>query len=358
MKRVHWRALTTAHADGYSYAALNLSSRLRSQNILSLEDSPLSSKKISSICISVEEGIKFINEPTDIDILINNCLPVDYSFDAKYIVGFSYWETTKLPCNWVSLMNKCNELWTTSSWARDVFINSGVTKPVYSFDLGVNTDAFKFADRSSLPYRPFTFIHIGSPSTRKNTQLVVDSFLRLFGNDENYRLIIKSNGPPDARYYINNINCGGLYKRNNIKVIDYYLTDLELADLLANCNCMIYPTRGEGWGMAPFQAIATGLPTICTDQTACTEFAYLSVPLEAEMSNANQFGIYENGEWANPKIDDLCDKILYVVDNYEEVIQRTKAGSEFIHSKYSWDAVVNSYKNRILEIQNERTGEN
>ena len=137
----------------------------------------------------------------------------------------------------------------------------------------------------------------------------------------------------------------------NIEVIDYYLNDKELADLFGKSHCMVYPTRGEGWGMAPFQAIATGLPTICTNRTACSEFAHLSVPLDADMTSENQFGIYENGLWANPKIDDVCDRMLYVINNYDSVLEKTKNGSNYIYNNYSWDSVVLSYQQRLMELQ-------
>ena len=162
---------------------------------------------------------------------------------------------------------------------------------------------------------------------------------------------MKSNGYPDARYMVNGENFGGLYNISNVEIIDYYLTDQELSDLFDKCHCMIYPTRGEGWGMAPFQAIATGLPTICTNRTACSEFAHLSVPLEADMTSDNQFGIYENGLWANPKIDDICDRMLYVINNYDDVLKKTEYGSNHIHNNYSWDHIVIPYKQRLMELQ-------
>jgi glycosyltransferase involved in cell wall biosynthesis len=328
---------------------MNISSRLRDIGVLNLEDISFMDTQQKTINVSAERGIEFINEPSDVDVIINNCLPVDYSYDAKYVIGFSYWETTKLPISWIENLNKCNEVWTVSRWAKQVFINSGVTVPVYDFNLGVDTEIFDIKDdikNSSV----FTFMHIGSPSTRKNTQLVFDAFRKIFKKDENYKLIIKSSGPPDARIFHDKSIVGSIYNLTNVKVIDYYLSDIELSALFNKVDCFVYPTRGEGWGMAPFQAIAKGVPTICTNETACTEFANLSIPLAAELSSENLFGIYQTGEWADPKIDDVCDKMLYVVNNYQECVDKTLDGAKFIHENYSWDKVATDYKNRLLEI--------
>ena len=348
MMRTHWRALANRKADGYSYASLNLSSRLMNLGVLGLEDN--SHYNVQTVTVTADDGIQFMPDFSSSNILINNCLPPEYSFDSEYVVGFTYWETTQLPGKWVNYMNRCDELWTTSRWAKEVFVNSGVNKPVYSFDLGVDTDVFKYHDRSTPESRPFTFIHVGSPSTRKNTQIVVDAFYKLFQYSTDYKLIIKSNGPPDARHIIDGHNFGSLYNKRTIQIIDHYLTDPELCSLFSMSDCMVYPTSGEGWGMAPFQAIATGLPTICTNATACTEFAELSIPLEAPYLDTNQVGIYSTGQWAVPNIDDVCDRMLYVINNYDEALEKTKTGSQMIHEKYSWDHVVIPYMNRILEI--------
>jgi glycosyltransferase involved in cell wall biosynthesis len=348
---IYWRKLASNLADGYTYASDNISSRLKDIEVLNLEDISLSDHSVKSVSVDINSGIKFIPEPASSKILINNCLPCDYSYNGDYIVGFSYWETTKLPLDWVYSMNKCDEIWTTSSWAKECFINSGVEVPVYSFNLGVNTEVFHPRVTMKKDYNKFTFLHIGSPSTRKNTQLVVDAFFKLFHGNDYYRLIIKSRGEPDARNIVNGVNYGSLYSAEQVEIIDHYLTDEELAELISSSDCFLYPTMGEGWGMSPFQAIACGIPTICTNETACSEFAHLSVPLNAPLSNENQSGIYCNGEWATPKIDDLCDKMLYVINNYSEVLEKTMHSSNFIKDNYSWDSVVSDYRERILNIQ-------
>ena len=38
--------------------------------------------------------------------------------------------------------------------------------------------------------------------------------------------------------------------------------------------------------MIPFEAIATGLPTICTNLTGCSDFASMSIPLQASWGEA------------------------------------------------------------------------
>ena len=287
------------------------------------------------------------------DILINNRLPLDYATCSGHNIGFSYWETTKLPDEWVKRMNVMDEIWTTSSWAKDVFLNSGVTVPVFNFRLGVNPDLFKPVLRS-LTNKPFTFLSIGSPSTRKNSQLAVDAFVKLFGKDDRYKLIYKSVDAPDARLWNERGEPSPIRNHPNIEIIDEDVSIEELSKIYDRADCVLYPTSGEGWGMLPFQGIAKGIPTICTNATACTEYAHLSVPLDFEMGTKKMSGIYGDcGEWAIPNFDDLCDKMLYVINNYDEIAKKTYLNATIHQSEWSWKTVSEGYYDRLCQILNQ-----
>lgn len=291
------------------------------------------------------------NEEIKSEILISNRLPIDYSKCDGYNIGFSYWETNKLPKDWVERMNSMDEIWTTSEWAKNVFINSGVSVPVYAFNLGVN-DYFKPVKRTK-KFNQFTFLSIGSPSTRKNSQMTVDAFLKLFDGKDNVSLLYKTMDAPDARIRKNGqlmpISC-----HNQIKIVDRDLPMSELAELYDSIDCVVYPTSGEGWGMLPFQGIAKGIPTICTNATACTEYADMSVPLDFNWGTMNISGVYQDtGTWAEPDFDDLCDKMLYVYNNYEEVAEYTYNNAVTNYSEMRWETVVKEYHNRLCQISSD-----
>ena len=314
---IFWNSGGAARSgEGYGDASLNIISNLIKHGV------PVS-EYLADVPEEIEKmdfGIDYmsVNTNTDSPIIINNCLPEGYVYGTKYSIGFTYWETTALRKDWIDQMNRMDEIWTTSEFMKNVFIKSGVRKPVYAFNLGVDPDLYSPYKRK--PHKPFTFLSMGSPSTRKNSQMAVDAFLHLFGRDENYKLIYKSNGPADARLHKNTSDMSPIHGHPRIEVIDWKLSESLLSALYDEADCLLYPTSGEGWGLIPFQAIAKGIPTICTNATACEEYAEMSVPLDYKWSNINMTGIYHNtGEWAEPSFDDLCDKMLYVVKNYDAV---------------------------------------
>jgi hypothetical protein len=80
----------------------------------------------------------------------------------------------------------------------------------------------------------------------------------------------------------------------------------------------------------------------------------MSVPLDFNWGTMNISGIYQDtGTWAEPDFDDLCDKMLYVVNNYEEVSNKTFASAEHIHKNMTWEKVSKDYANRLCQILND-----
>lgn len=354
MNQLFWRALSKSKADGYGYASYRISSGLRHAglSVSEPEDFLVHGKTQEvDVLISMQDGLMLEPIPPVQrgDVLVNNCLPVDYKLGDCYNIGFSYWETTKMPSSWIPKLNECDEVWTTSKWAGEVFKENTGHDNVHAFKLGVESDLFWHSD--SVPDGMFTFLHVGSPSTRKNTQMAVDAFIKAYGHRDGFQLIVKSIGPPDARIRDGNMILGGVGMHDRIHVIDYEMSESDLADLYRSAHCLLYPTMGEGWGMIPFNAIACGTPTICTNATACTEYAELSVPLDFEWSTEGIAGIYDcGGKWAKPSMNDLIDKMHYVVDNYEDIKRHTLESAIIIHKVYSWDKVVQEYKERLCQI--------
>jgi glycosyltransferase involved in cell wall biosynthesis len=113
---------------------------------------------------------------------------------------------------------------------------------------------------------------------------------------------------------------------------------------------MIYPTMGEGFGMNPFQAISTGMPTICTNITGCEDFAYLSVPLDAEWYeakyNSDSYGS-DTGLWAKPNYCDLINNMENVVNYYNDIKKATIQSAKILHETQSWSAVADKLIARL-----------
>lgn len=333
-------------SEGYGYTPDCLYEHISRSGLPIRRSKPQLPNEIGRLQMGIGIGY-FSKEDVINEIVINHSIPDTFVKSQRYSVGFTFWETNQLPKNWVEKCNEMDEVWTCSKAMQDVFINSGITKPVHEFKLGVDPELYFPKKRS--PHRQFTFLSIGSPATRKNSQMAVDAFLKTYGRDEDFRLIYKSNGPPDARMWFGDDKMAINHPR--ITVIDEEVSHAELARIYDKADCVLFPTSGEGWGNLPFQAIAKGIPTICTNILACTEFANMSVPLDFEWDSSTLFGLYVGcGQWAKPSFDDLCDKMKYVVNNYDQVADKTYKNAMWIGNNMTWQKVSEKYIDRMWKI--------
>jgi len=331
---------------GYGYTPDRLYGQISKSDLPIRRNNSTAPDEIGALLNGISLGYLTTSDSCD-EIIINHSMPEAFIESSIYSIGFTFWETNRLPESWVKDCNRMNEVWTTSRFMRDVFINSGITVPVYDFKLGVDPKIFFPVKR--VPNRPFTFLSIGSPSTRKNSQMSVDAFIKVFGGQEGYRMIYKSNGPADARSF--NAGMRGKLNHPQIEVIDWEVSVEELGRIYDCADCLLYPTSGEGWGNIPFQGIAKGIPTICTNATACEEYADMSVPLDYEWSTEKMSGLYDGaGYWAKPNFDDLCDKMLYVVNDYDKVSIKTFESAKYINENMTWELVSKDYVNRLCQI--------
>jgi len=252
----------------------------------------------------------------------------------QYRIGYTPWESTVIPAAWKRLMGEMDEIWTTSKFCQDVFAAYDIQTQLVPH--GINPDHYPISDR--VVADKFVFLHIGGPTERKGGQKVVDAFLKLFDNDKypDVYLIMKSNGPSEARWYRGEQYMGNVSSHPKIQCFSTPLDEEDMNKLYATAHCMVYPTNGEGFGLIPFQAIATGMPTICTDATGCADFAKLSVPLDYEWADGD--GVHL-GQWVEPDFDDLCDKMLYVYNNWEDVKKRTLNNAYVLQEEQNWEVI-------------------
>lgn len=177
---------------------------------------------------------------------------------------YTMFESDKIPDEWIDYLRMADEVIVPSRWCKEVFEKSGIESTVVP--LGYNDNLFKFIDRP-VPASgdKFTFIHYDSFNIRKGFFEVLEAFQQEFGKDENVRLILKTAqaAPPiplnPAEY-------------PNVQVITGSLPEAELVDLLGSADCMVYPSRGEGFGITPLEAMATGLPTIVPNEHGISEY--------------------------------------------------------------------------------------
>lgn len=278
--------------------------------------------------------------------------PSAYSFGKdQYKIGYTPWESTEIPWDWENPINNViDELWTTSQWCADIFAKH-TNKPIFVYEHGIDSSWIpkkRELDKS----RPFRFLHIGDPSSRKDAQSVVDAFIEVFGDNPNYELVLKCTkinttkvkdpvtkqitGSPDVFY-------------ENIKIIESLLSTEQINGLYDLCDALVYPSWGEGFGFIPLQAMAKGIPTICTEGWA-SYAKYITMPLDAVWWNSPWPTVHP-GLLMKPDYSQLKKFMKDVAGNYEKYSDIAYKNSFLIQQEYDWLKVSKPAVERLKKIQ-------
>jgi glycosyltransferase involved in cell wall biosynthesis len=99
------------------------------------------------------------------------------------------------------------------------------------------------------------------------------------------------------------------------------VSDTERADLLAGATLLAYPSRYEGFGLPPLEAMQAGIPVVAAARGALPEVLGDAARLVA------------------PTDDDVADAIRTVVTDADERERLVRAGKERVQ-RYTWDATA------------------
>jgi glycosyltransferase involved in cell wall biosynthesis len=281
-------------------------------------------------------------------LAISMGFPTDYTFAPnQYKIGYTAWESTQLRDGWLRKMKSCDEIWATSTWTANVFKETLNRENIHVYPHGIDIDWKPIRRKNK---KPFRFLHVGEPQIRKNGQLVVDTFIELFGNNPDYELVLKCSGMNSTRLYENSGSIIGSpdSKYKNINILTIPLTHSQMIELYYKTHALIYPTAGEGFGFIPLQALATGMPTISTYQWAEYQ-KYITIPLEAELGPSIHEELHP-GLTYNVDKDFLKKSMIDMVENYEKYQKEAYKNSFHVHMEYDWDRVTEPTAKHLKNI--------
>jgi glycosyltransferase involved in cell wall biosynthesis len=313
------------NSNGYGYAGLNIVESLKTLG----HDVPYADPKSP--------------------VQLNFAQPEHYKMHrGQYQIGYTPWESTVVPERWKEMINATDEMWTTSDWCAQIFEDNGYKNiKVYPHGIQDIWTPKKREDDGVIK-----FLHVGEPAPRKAGQMVVDAFGHLFGNNPNYSLTIKAYHNNTTRIYNNIIdrNIVGLPQNvySNIKVITEELTDSQLVRLYHDHDVLVYPSYGEGFGFIPLQALATGMPTICTYDWAHYKKYLGPLALKSELVDS-PWPFPHEGKVFEPNYKHLLELMRDVSHNFKAYSGYYFAQSTKIHEEYNWLQLTNNSFKHIFK---------
>jgi glycosyltransferase involved in cell wall biosynthesis len=205
--------------------------------------------------------------------------------------------------------------------------------------LGIDPKVWHYVPRS-IPVTRFNFL-IGGSGARKGTDLAFEAFNRVFG-------VWQPSWGPEPHLVMKNPR-GEDYGGPRVDMVTGKLSAEQEVAIYEEAHCYLQPSRGEGFGLQPLQAIAQGIPTILTGDHGHAAFAELGLPISSTPAKSGYFLYGDAGEWWEPSLDELCERMEDVYRNYEAHVARAHESAARAAYEFTWDMTAQRFEDILGE---------
>lgn len=308
------------------------------------------------VCASLERKVR---RP---DINIVNMIPTFFNkhrLPTCKNVGFTMWETTKVPESWVKACNQMDAIFVPCSWNAQTFKDSGVKVPIHVVFPGMDPDDVpsQVAPEEKVQDK-LQFYSIFQWLERKNPTGLLRAYFAEFQGVEDVRLVLKTymfaNRNNNAQLIADQI--GKIQQEMRFKtipevrVLSEFLSHEEMHALHRQSHCFVLPHKSEGWGLPHMDAMSYGNPTIATNFSGNTDFMNSDNSYVIPYQIQPTFGMpsfipwYDGTQsWADADQDALRKAMRFVYDNREAAFDKGVAGRNHIVQKFNPENSVKTF---------------
>lgn len=290
--------------------------------------------------------------------------PHGFFYPHQYKIQMTQWESTMVPPHWKEHAKEYDEWWTANEFGKQAFINSGVPEEkLQVFEHGVDSTIWtpKLRGQNDV----VRFLHIDSGSPRKRADLAKEAFVKAFGNSLNYEITFKYSHTPSSGVNWDDpqvMSDHGDWENGNIRHIHENMSLEDLVKLYHYHDVIVYPSEGEGFGMIPMQALATGMPVISTGRW-CSYERYLNGNIiESTLGQSDIMETYTRfGDVVLPSLESTVDLMKSAADNIVVQSQTFFNQVDSVTNDYSWynlsKKVIDGFIDRVgFDIFNSSKG--
>lgn len=299
--------------------------------------------------------------------LLNQALP-------RPAVALTMLEVDSIPPSWVTFCNQMDEVWVPSRFNEETFRQSGVDPgKIRVMPLGVNTELFTpLGTKLELPGvtpSAFIFLSVFEWVPRKGYDILLAAYLEEFRARDNVCLVLRANSnntsyDPEGKEIQSEINASvqryysDISEAPAICLLPKPLPVDQMPSLYRAAGCFVLPTRGEGWNLPAFEALACGIPVIITAWSAHLDWlnkdnAYL-IDVET-LERVPRYGtpndnLYSGSRWARPSKEHLRQLLRWVYEHQNEAKAKALAARASLETSLSWDVSARRMYARLTEL--------
>jgi len=233
-----------------------------------------------------------------------------------------FWETTPVPKTWLPLLK--SDLFqgfvTSSKFVYTLLEQENLGKPIYLLPPMIKVDDYPKIDIDEKLKEPiFTCLFVGQRTIRKGFDDAIISFIRALGDKSDCAFLLKYHNLTNFKdfdtYLKNLVTTNFIGKFNaSISSINSDLTNKQMDELYLKSSLLLFPSRGEGFGLPVVQCASMNLPIVSNGWSSLDEFK--SIPsihftdyhVDCAVGMANH-GYEVDSNYAIPSIADTIKKI-------------------------------------------------
>jgi glycosyltransferase involved in cell wall biosynthesis len=288
---------------------------------------------------------------------------------GKPCVGYTVWETDRIPGHWDGLLGSVDKILTPSRQSKNVLQASGcrpsvrVVPHLPSAEIESGETDTRHLD-SVLPANHYVFYTIDTWQPRKGMELLLHAFLLSFAADDPVILYIKTSpAAVDAGNHHRMVSVVDLIEgiRSNYPDAARIVVDTkvrsgpEMAALHQRGRCYVSLTRAEGWGMAAFDAAWAGTPIIMTgyggqldylDGRYCQLVDYDLTPVRPNRLVASYS---QDQRWAEADLDSAMAAMRNVFEDPGRAERNARALATLVRRKFSREETLRRLREALYD---------
>ncbi len=254
-------------------------------------------------------------------------------------VGYHVCDLNKVPAHWAPCMNTFSDLvLTPSNWCAEVFRSCGVQGRIEVVNHGVDKAFFEVEPLELEDKEPFVVLHFCSarePARKGTVELLLA-----------WRDLILSGELAPGKHMLQVVSAFSVEHEDRISNIPQVALipaqegPPELQALrYRGAHLVAQPSRAEGFGCIPLEALATGTPVLATKCTGHAE--YMGGQGEVVVPH-RRLGLCGQSEGLAPTLDvaTLRESLLYGIGAYGRLRTEALARQPELVESWSWRQVL------------------
>jgi glycosyltransferase involved in cell wall biosynthesis len=306
--------------------------------------------------------------PIEYDTVIMHTVPEHWPRIAergKQNIGYTTWETDALPDHWPPILTLPDKLFVPSTSNGELFPRGAGGKPVHvvphirrhAWNTPTPDEKIALRRKLGIPGDHFVFYTIGAWDPRKALGDLVALFAREFTARDKVTLLIKTSAAPSAFAAgaqpgapipaLVRAEVDAAFAETGVSAAPIALLAADdisgrTIDVLhAIGDCFVSVTRGEGWGLGPFDAATLAKPVIITGWGGHLDFLGADYPgLIAYTMGAVSGWLHDASyrptqQWAIADRHDAGRLLRRMVSRYADQIPAATAARERILNAFA-----------------------